>query len=242
MSKLKLVNNTISDNLMIFINEKVIYIKKGDFAVVDVFQSELSIKVSLDKKNKVSVKWLNIILTEATNTDARSVIYFDYIFDMKIQNDECELVFSENNYRADESIKLCSVCSVTSREKIYKECYIVSDKGKNPIVKHRLLQLIFLSGLPLIVLGCIYSIFDFQIGVIIAVLILFFIGTIPSIKSIKKFNRIFNNASSLLKSVVEERCDYDKIENIANNIIKDDNTKGSAKLISKILKHFINSI
>lgn len=50
MSKLKIVNNTISDNLIIVINEKVIYIKKGDFAVIDVFQSELSIKASIDKK------------------------------------------------------------------------------------------------------------------------------------------------------------------------------------------------
>ena len=242
MSKLKIVNNTISDNLIIVINEKVIYIKKGDFAVIDVFQSELSIKASIDKKNKVSVKWLNVILTEAINTDARSIIYFDYICNMKIQNEGCKLVFSENNYRADESIKVSSVCLLTSREDIYKECYVVSKNGKDPKAKHALLQLVFLSGLPLIILGCIYSIFDFQIGVAIAIMVLFFIGTVPSIKSIKKFNRILNDGGNLLNSSVKERCDYDKIENIANNIIKDDNTKGLAKVISKILKHFINSI
>lgn len=242
MSKLKIVNNTISDNLIIVINENVIYIKKGDSAVIEVFQSELSIKASIDKKNKVSIKWFNVILTEAINTDARSIIYFDYICNIKIQNDECKLVFSENNYRADESIKLSSVCLITSREDICKESYFVSKNGKDPKVRHTLLQLAFLSGLPWIILGCIYSIFDFQISVIIAIVILFFIGTVPSIKSIKKFNFVLNNGGNLLNSSVKERCDYDQIENLANNIIKDDNAKGFAKLISKILKHFINSI
>lgn len=242
MSKLKLVNNTISDNLTVAINDNLIHIKKGDFEIVDAFQEELSIKVSVDKKNKVSVKWLNVILTEAINTDARSIVYFDYICNIRMQDEECELVFSENNYRADESIKLSSVCSITSREEIYKESYIVSANGTNPITKHTFLQLIFLSGLPLIMLGCIYSIFDFQISLIIAIVVLFFIGTIPSIKSIKKFNHTLNNASNLLSSSIKERCDYDQIENIADNIIKDNNTKGLAKIISKIIKNLINSI
>lgn len=241
MAKIKLTNNVISNNIIVEFNDKTLYIKKNEHKIIDVVpKSVIKIKVSLDRKNKISLKWFNVLLTEPIDTDARSVICYDYICKINVQND-MELIFSDNIYRTDDTLKLISVCAVSSRESILEEKYTLPN-NKKPKTKHAILQLVLLSGLPIIIAGIIYSFFKFQIGVVIAVIILFILATIPSIKSIKKFNNNLEKGNSLLTSSVHERCDYDRIEKVANDIIKDEKTNGIAKVAAKILKHFINSL
>lgn len=241
MAEIKLTNKVISNNIIVKFNDKTLYIKKNKHKIIDVDPKDvIKIKVSLDRKNKISLKWFNVLLTEAIDSDARSVICYDYICKINVQNDT-ELIFSDNIYRADDTLKLISVCAVSSRESILEENYILPN-NKTPKIKHAILQLVLLSGLPIIIAGIIYSFFKFQIGVVIAVIILFILAAIPSIKSIKRFNNNLEKGSSLLTSSVNERCDYDIIENVANDIIKDEKTNSVVKAVAKILKRFINSL
>lgn len=242
MSKLKLLNNTISDNLIISINGNSFYLKKGDTAFIDVSQGLNFVKISLDKKHKVSVKWLNIFLSIAESSDARNIIYYDYTFEMMIQGDNCELMLFENNYRLSDSTKLKSIYADSTNCDLSDRKYIISSNGKNPKTKHTLLQIFLLSGIPWIIAGTIYSFFDFEVGVAIAIIILFFVATIPSIKSIKSFNKSLINGDDLLKTNIKERGELDVLEDVANKIIKDNETKGIVKILSRLFKKWINSI
>lgn len=241
MAKVKLKNNTVSHNLTVTTEGKTYYIKKKDCIVIDTLNDIIPIEISVDRRDKVSVKWLNVILTEAIDTDARSTVYFDYRCTVKA-DDNCELIIVDNNYRENDSLKLSSVRIVSPSKNICEEEYSHSNDGKSCKRKHTLLQMIFLSGLPWVILGVIYSFFDLEIGLIIAIVILFFVATVPSIKSVKRFNKAINSASDLLSINIIDRCDYDKVEYVANEIIKDNETKGVAKVIAKVLKHLVDSI
>lgn len=241
MARIKFTNNTLEAPIVIYINDKALYLKKGETGTIELSQNEVTIKVSIDKRNKISVNWLSVLLTEAINTDSRNIIYCDYICSLALQKEEYEFVFSENNYRVNTSVKLSSVCIESPNEAVLTQGYSIPELGKCKR-KHAALQLTFLSGLPLVIIGALYSLFDFHFEVLLAVLFLFCIGTIPSLKSIKTFNNALKKANQFLLTSVQNRCDYDKIEAVANSIIKDDQTKGIAKGISKFIKHLINSI
>lgn len=242
MSKLKLLNNTISDNLIISINGNNFYLKKGDATIIDVIQGVNSVKISLDRKHKVSVKWLNIFLSIADSSDARNIIYYDYTFNIMIQDDNCELMLNENNYRLSDSTKLKSIYADSTNCDVRDGKYIIAGNGTNPKTKHTLLQIFLLSGIPWIIAGTIYSFFDFEVGVVIAIIILFFVATIPSLKSIKSFNKSLMHGDDLLKTNIKERGELDILEDVANKIIKDKETKGIAKILSRLFKKWVNSI
>lgn len=240
MAKLELKNNTISHNLVIVLDGNTYYVKKNDCITVEVPDGDIPMEISIDKPDKVSVKWLSVLLTDAMNTDARSTVYFDYRCVVKT-SENCRLEIIDNNYRENDSLKLSSV-RTTTPEKVQQEEYKHSDNRKNCKREHTLLQMIFLSGLPLVIAGLIYSCFHFEPGLLIAVIALFFLGTVPSVKSVKNFNKAINNANELLNTNIDDRCDYDQVEHVANAILKDKDAKGSKRIIAKIFKHLLNSI
>lgn len=241
MTTIKFTNHTLNASIIIYVNKKSLYLDKGETKIIEVSENHAVIKASIDKQHKISIKWLNILLTEAINTDSRNIIYCDYNCTFSLQKEEYEFVFSENNYRVNDSVKLSSLCNEAPIEPEFVESYSVSGLKKCKI-KHAALQLTFLSGLPLVIAGVLYSFFDFHIEVLLAVVILFLIGTLPSLKCIKKFNASLKNANQLLLTSMQNRCDYDRIEAVANSIVKDENAKGTAKGIAKVIKYFINSI
>lgn len=238
MSTIIIKNNLISKKIRIIVDNELYYVKCGDIVKHKASKNNVDLKISIDKKDKISFKWFNVLFTEAIASDAKSILFFDYTCNVIIGENDLNIVVLENNYRKNDSLMLSSV-SITSSEKcVNNEQYSFSNEKVSPKMKHAILQLLFLSGLPLIIAGLIYLIFNFEIGVFIACIILFLIATIPSIKAIRTFNNTFDNGADLLSSEIENRCDYDKIEYVANEIISE-NEKGPLNLMAKIIKQLL---
>lgn len=239
MSAIIIKNNLMSKRIKISIDNKLYYAKYGDVIKHNTSKNNVELKISIDKKDRISFKWFNVLFTEAIASDAKSVLFFDYACSIKLSDDDLNIAVLENNYRQNDSLMLSSASIVSSKNCIDNERFSFSEEKPSPKIRHALLQILFLSGLPLITAGLIYSIFDFSLKVIIACTILFFLATVPSIKAIRAFNNTFANGNELLSSELENRSDYDKVEYVANEIIADDEVKGPLNLMAKIIKHML---
>lgn len=71
MTTIKFTNHTLNASIIIYVNKKSLYLDKGETKIIEVSENHAVIKASIDKQHKISIKWLNILLTEAINTDSR---------------------------------------------------------------------------------------------------------------------------------------------------------------------------
>lgn len=240
MSAIKIKNNLIKKRIIISIDDKLYYAKYGETIIYETSKDNINLKISVDKKDRISFKWLSVLLTEAVSSDAKSVLFFDCSCDVICRGNDLDITVSENNYRQNDSLMLSSVLLISSDDCIKNLHYTFSKDKGSPKTKHTVLQLLFLSGLPILTAGLIYLFFSFKIEIFIACIVLFLIGTIPSVKAIKGFNKTFDNGNVLLSSEIENRSDYDRIEYVANEMITDKELKGPVKFIAKIIKKLLD--
>lgn len=238
VAKIFLKNNFLDKSIFVKIDGDTIYLKPGEKKEYFTDKYSLKLYAQPDIKSKVSLDWLTVLLTEAINTDSRSRIVCGVCCEIPVADKE-KIAFSENKYRVNSSITLISafVDSDLCAEQAVN--YITLDL-KKAIKKHTLQQMIFLSGLPLIIAGAVYLLFNFDVKLLLAVIILFFIAFIPSAKSVKKFNSICRNSDKYLKSKIDERSSLDILENVAEKVATDSESSKKAKVAAKLFKKWIN--
>lgn len=238
VAKIFLKNSFLDKSIFVKIDGNTIYLKPGEKKEYYTEKYSIKLYAQPDIKSKVSLDWLTVLLTEAINTDSRSRIVCEVCCEIPVADNE-KITFSENKYRVNSSITLISafVDSDLCAEQAVN--YITLDL-KTAIKKHTLQQMIFLSGLPLIIAGAVYQLFNFDVKVLVAVIILFFVAFIPSAKSVKKFNSICRNSDTYLKSAIDGRSSLDILENVAEKVATDSESSKKAKTAAKLFKKWIN--
>lgn len=240
MAKIIIKNNLIKKRILISIDNNLYHVKCGEIVIHETSKDSIDLKISVDKKDKISFKWFNVLFTEAISSDAKSILFFDCTGNVILGENDLNIMITENNYRQNDSLMLSSVFLIPSDDCIKNVRYSFSKDKNSPKFKHTILQLLFLSGLPWIIAGLIYIFFSLEIKILIACIILFMVATIPSVKAIRNFNKTFDNGADLLSSEIKNRSDNDKIEHVANEIIADKEVKGPAKIVAKIIKNLLD--
>ncbi len=240
MAKICIKNNSVDKNLIVYISGKTIFLKPDEAESFETDNTNLHIFAEYDIKTKIKVNFLSVWLSTALNTDAKCKINCVCEFDYLCTEGENRLDFCDKERRINNSnICLCFAETDASRNDIKNINYNYK-KADKPILKHSLTQLVFLSALPFIIAGIIYEILDFKIGMLLAILILVFVGFIPSLKSIKAFNKICKDCDSNIKSYAQNENDTEELEDILTDIANDKETSGTTKFFAKLIKKIID--
>lgn len=198
----------------------------NDELFIDIDGCERTLYVVNPVNSSVRVSVIDIFLEFFSGDSMITEICPDYSFDV-LSDDNCEIILKENEQSFNFGyIVFKSFCAVSQTATLGNDRFAVRENIDKLAKKHKRLNLLVMSGLPLYILVALLAVL-FSYELFLLYIIIFLIFTIPSIKSKRNFKKavtkenIINYLSSnVIGYRTDENFEYNKMNKSSKFMFK----------------------
>lgn len=234
-----LIQNQCSFGVIVHVDGNQYSVKKNSTLDVSISTKNMTLEFIPCKKNRIRFSLLNAWLGTLLADELKNQVICKCF--AHIDGGQYNKIILFPNKARHNSTAFISV--MPENPYIDSVVYEIIDR-KKVRRKHFLIQFLFISALPLLIAAAIYCIIDLtnlDLELLMAMGIIFAIGTVPAVKAIIRFNKDCKDAfaNSLLSSDMNSRSDLDQAEYELEGLLQDKEVKGYGRFLLKVLRHFI---